>query len=65
MLEDVRKGQPPWDPTPAEIAEHCARIRATWSAAETRRRSAWAQPGKVETEFVGADSIGLDPGYRD
>lgn len=28
----------PTDPTPAEIAEECARIRATWDEAEHQRR---------------------------
>jgi hypothetical protein len=31
------------DPTPAEIAAACERIRAGWSESETRRRSAWAE----------------------
>ncbi len=30
------------DPTPAEIAAACRKIRSRWSEYETRRRSAWA-----------------------
>lgn len=30
-----------YDPSPSEIAAACERIRAGWSEAETRRRSAW------------------------
>ena len=34
---------PNHDPTPAEIKAACEAIRAGWSEAETRRRSAWCE----------------------
>lgn len=63
------KGKPkyhqPVDPTPEEIRQACLEIRATWSAAETRRRSAWLQPERWGLQSVEAEELGLDPGYRD
>lgn len=37
----------PVDPSPQEIAEACERIRAGWSEAELRKRSAWMFTGPV------------------
>lgn len=58
--EELRGSNQPWDPTPAEIAAGCARIRAGWSPDETRRRSAWAQPVRWELQSVEAEELGLD-----
>lgn len=63
VRKPVDLGPLPQDPTPEEIRAGCEAIRAGWSAAELRRRSRWAQSERVEVEFVGAEEIGLDPGF--
>jgi len=55
VLQDVLKGQPPWDPSPEEIAAATARIRAGWSPEERRRRSAWMSPVEWEAPSVDFD----------
>lgn len=57
MHEDVLKGRPPWDPTPAEIAAATARIRAGWSKAELRKRSAWMEPAEWEAPEVAVSQL--------
>lgn len=46
----MKKGHPnrAKDPTPDEIAEACRRIRSTWSADETERRSLVTQADDLE-----------------
>lgn len=40
-------------PTPAEIAEGCARIQATWDAREERSRRLWAiEAGRLRSPRV-------------
>ena len=45
----------PDDPTPAQIAEACRRIRAAWSPVELARRSAWAITAPVTVTVVDND----------
>lgn len=47
--------EPSYLPNAVEIVRECAKIRASWSAAETARRAAWAQPARVELEEQPAD----------
>lgn len=45
------------DPTPAEIRQACEAIRAGWSEAEIRRRSAWAVSEPVTAPEVDVDEV--------
>ena len=55
MSEDEMHGLPRWEPAAEEIAAETAKIRATWSQAERRRRCLWAHTGPVRAVEVSLD----------
>lgn len=47
------------DPSPAEIAERAADVRATWSPSTERARRAWAAEAEsVEPTILGPQDLG-------
>jgi len=55
MREVELHGMPRWEPTAEEIGAETAKIRATWSAAERRRRCLWAYAEPVTAAVVQLD----------
>ncbi|MBA4104961.1 MAG: hypothetical protein C0485_04305 [Pirellula sp.] len=56
MMQTHVHGLPRWEPTAEQIAAETAKIRATWSPGERRRRCEWA----AEAERVTVAEVHLD-----
>ncbi len=52
------------DPTPAEIAEACERIRSCWTEAELRRRGKWAYEREI-VEYRPVSVVNGDDSEKD